>query len=371
MKTIRQTKNHFNFLVCNSIDPYYNYNGIFLNLVFKHMETSSAFILFVLLLAYMFDFTNGFHDAANSIATIVATKVLTPLQAVIWAAFFNFIAFMFFNLAVANTIGTGLIQPAILSPYLIFATLTAAIAWNIITWYYGLPSSSSHALIGGLAGAAFAKGGILALELSVFGKIIVAIVLSPLLGMMIGLSLTLLVVRVTKHNAEASNHRWFKGLQLISSALLSLTHGGNDAQKTMGVIAVLLYSSAWHGDHFYIPFWVVISCHLVIALGTFAGGWRIVHTMGIKITYLSPLRGCCAETSAAMIISAATDFGIPISTTQTVTGAIVGVGISKSFWAVHWPMIYKIILTWIFTIPATAMIAGIVMFVLQKMSLGY
>ena len=362
---IPQTKNHFNFFLCNSIDLYYNYNVIFLNLVFKYMETSSAFILFVLLLAYLFDFTNGFHDAGNSIATIVATKVLTPLQAVLWAAFFNFIAFMFFNLTVANTIGTGLIQPAIVSPYLIFATLSSAIIWNIITWYYGLPSSSSHALMGGLAGAAFVKGGIQALELSGFSKVILAIVLSPLLGLIIGFLLTLLVFKITKHNTEANNHRWFKGLQLISSALLSLTHGGNDAQKTMGVIAILLYSSAWYGDHFYIPFWVVISCHLVIALGTLAGGWRIVHTMGIKITQLSRLRGCCAETSAAMVISAAIDFGIPISTTQTVTGAIVGVGISKSFWAVHWPMIHKIFLTWVFTIPATAIIAGLLMLASQ------
>ncbi len=327
------------------------------------METSSVFILFVLFLAFAFDFTNGFHDAANSIATIVATKVLTPLQAVMWAAFFNFIAFMFFNLAVANTIGKGVIQPTIVSPYLIFATLSSAIIWNIITWYYGLPSSSSHALIGGLAGAAFVKGGIGALEWSGLTKIIAAIVLSPLLGLIIGLALTFLVVRLTKYNTEASNNRWFKGLQLISSALLSLTHGGNDAQKTMGVIAALLYSSAWHGDHFYIPFWVVISCHLVIALGTLAGGWRIVHTMGMKITHLSTLRGCCAETSAAMVISAATDFGIPISTTQTVTGSIVGVGISESFWAVHWPIMHKIFLTWMLTIPATAIIAGIVMWI--------
>lgn len=201
------------------------------------METSSVFILFVIFLAFVFDFTNGFHDAGNSIATIVATEVLTPLQAVMWAAFFNFIAFMFFKLAVANTIGTGLIQPIIVSPYLIFATLTSAIAWNMITWYYGLPSSSSHALIGGLAGAAFAKGGIHALELSGFIKIISAIVLSPLIGLMIGLVLTLLVAKLTKRNSEAINHQWFKRLQLASSALLSLTHGGNDAQKTMGVIA--------------------------------------------------------------------------------------------------------------------------------------
>lgn len=330
------------------------------------METSSVFILFVLLLAFVFDFTNGFHDAGNSIATIVATKVLTPLQAVMWAAFFNFIAFIFFNLAVANTIGIGLIQPDVVSSYLIFATLMSAIIWNIITWYYGFPSSSSHALIGGLAGSAVAKGGMHALTLSGFSKIIVAIILSPLIGLIIGFALTSVVVALTKRNSEATNARWFKGLQLVSSALLSLTHGGNDAQKTMGIIAVLLYSNSWLDNHFYVPFWVVISCHLVIALGTLAGGWRIVHTMGMKITHLSPLRGCCAETASAMVISAATEFGIPISTTQTVTGAIAGVGISESFWAVHWPIINKILLTWILTIPATAIIAAGIMLLLIK-----
>lgn len=329
------------------------------------METSFVFILFVIFLAFVFDFTNGFHDAGNSIATIVATKVLTPLQAVIWASFFNFIAFMFFKLAVANTIGTGLIQPDIVSPYLILATILGAIAWNMITWYYGLPSSSSHALIGGFLGAAFVKGGIQVLQFSGFSKVLGAIVLSPLLGIMLGLTLTFLVNLLTRNNTEAVNYRWFKGLQLVSSALLSLTHGGNDAQKTMGIVAVLLYSSSWLGDHFYVPFWVVISCHLVIALGTLAGGWRIVHTMGMKITHLSPLRGCCAETSAAIVISTATHFGIPISTTQVVTGSIVGVGIFESFWNVHWPIMNKIFLTWILTIPATAIIAGGIMWMLR------
>jgi len=327
------------------------------------METSSIFIVFVIFLAFVFDFTNGFHDAANSIATIVATEVLTPLQAVMWAAFFNFIAFMFFKLAVANTIGTGLIQPIIVSPFLIFSALTSAILWNMVTWYYGLPSSSSHALIGGLAGAAFAKGGMHALELHGFIKVIAAIVLSPLIGLMIGLMLTFLVARITKNNTETMNHRWFKRLQLVSSALLSLTHGGNDAQKTMGVIAILLFSSSWLGSEFYVPFWVVISCHFVIALGTLAGGWRIVHTMGKKITDLNTLRGCCAETGAAIVIFAATDFGVPVSTTHTVTGSIVGVGLSQSFWGVQWPMIHKIFVTWVLTIPATAIISAVMMLV--------
>lgn len=327
------------------------------------METSTLFILFVIFLALVFDFTNGFHDAANSIATIVATGVLTPLQSVVWAAFFNFIAFLFFKLAVANTVGTGLIHPAFVSPYLIFAAVTSAITWNMITWYWGLPSSSSHALIGGLAGAAFAKGGIDALILTGFIKVTAAIILSPLIGLMIGLGLTLLVTRLTKRNSEATNNRWFKRLQLVSSALLSMTHGGNDAQKTMGIIAIVLYSSAWLGNTFYVPFSVVISCYLMIALGTLAGGWRIVHTMGTKITHLNTLRGTCAETGAAMVIFAATELGVPISTTHTVTGSIAGVGLSQSFWGVQWPMMNRIFLTWVITIPATATIAAIIMLV--------
>ena len=327
------------------------------------METSSFFIIFVILLALAFDFTNGFHDAANSIATIIATHVLTPLQAVVWAAFFNFIAFLFFKLTVASTMGTGLVHPDIVSPYVIFAAVTSAITWNIVTWYYGLPSSSSHALIGGLAGAAFAKGGMHALIFSGFTKVIAAIFLSPLFGMLIGFLLTLVVAKLTKHNSEATNHRWFKHIQLISSALLSLTHGGNDAQKTMGIIAVLLYSSSWLGDHFYVPFWVIITCYLVMALGTLVGGWRIVHTMGRKITQLNTLRGSCAEAGAALVIFAATDFGVPVSTTHTVTGSIAGVGLSQSFWGVQWSMMHKIFLTWVITIPATAIIAAAVMWV--------
>jgi PiT family inorganic phosphate transporter len=327
------------------------------------MEASTVFILLVIFLALVFDFTNGFHDAANSIATIVTTGVLTPMQAVFWAAFFNFIAFLFFKLTVASTIGTGLVHPAIVSPYLIFAAITSAITWNMLTWYYGLPSSSSHALIGGLAGAAFAKGGMQALILSGFVKVITAIILSPLIGLLMGWGLTFLVAKLTKHNSESSNHRWFKRLQLISSAFLSMTHGGNDAQKTMGVIAVLLYSSSWLGAHFYVPFWVVISCYFVIALGTLAGGWRIVHTMGKKIAHLNTLRGCCAETSAALVIFAATDLGVPVSTTHTVTGSIAGVGLSQSFWGVQWQMMNKIFLTWVLTIPATALIAAGVMLV--------
>jgi len=247
------------------------------------------------------------------------------------------------------------------TPYLIFATLLGAISWNVITWYYGLPSSSSHALMGGLAGAALARGGLHALQFSGFTKVLIAIILSPLLGLIIGLGLTFLVNKLTKGNSEKENHKWFKHLQLISSAMLSLTHGGNDAQKTMGIIAVLLYSSSWLGHHFYVPFWVIISCYLVIALGTLAGGWRIVHTMGHKITHLNTLRGCCAETSAALVILTATNMGIPISTTQTITGSIAGVGLSKSFWSVQWPMMHRIFLTWVITIPVSGILAALIM----------
>lgn len=327
------------------------------------METSTLFILFVIFLAFLFDYTNGFHDAGNSIATIVATGVLTPFQAVAWAAFFNFIAFLFFKLAVASTVGVGLVNPSIVTPYILFATLTSAITWNIITWYFGLPSSSSHALIGALAGAAIAKGGFVALVMSGFIKVFLAIILSPILGMAIGFGLTVIVDKLTQNASELIKHKWFKRLQLISSAFLSLTHGGNDAQKTMGIIAILLFSSSWITGDFYVPFWVVISCHLVIALGTLSGGWRIVHTMGNKITHLNTLKGCCAETGAAMVIYAATDMGIPVSTTHIVTGSIAGTGMSKSFWGTQWAVMRKIFVTWTLTIPMTAVIAAVIVWV--------
>jgi PiT family inorganic phosphate transporter len=329
------------------------------------MEAELIFILFVILLAFVFDFTNGFHDASNSIATIVATGVLTPRQAVIWAAFFNFIAFLFYKLSVANTIGTGLINPELVDPFLIFAALLGAIIWNLITWYYGLPSSSSHALIGGLAGAALAKGGAVALKFSAFTKIIVAIILSPLLGILLGLVIAMLISKLTHNYNEVNRNKWFKALQLFSSAMLSLSHGGNDAQKTMGIIAVLLYSAKCLGEEFYVPFWVIIGCHLVMGIGTLAGGWRIVRTLGEKITHLNYMNGCAAETGAAIIISAATNLGVPISTTHTVTGTIAGVGIAGNFNNTKWSIIYRIFSTWILTIPSTALIAASIMY-LQK-----
>ncbi len=324
------------------------------------MDQHTLFILCVIMLAYIFDFTNGVHDAANSIATIVTTGVLTPRQAVLWAAFFNFIAFMFFNLMVAKTIGNGLIDLGVIDVKLIFSALTGAIFWNLATWFFGLPSSSSHALIGGLAGAAVLRGGFGTLQLAGFIKVAIGMCLSPVVGIVAGLALAWVFTRLFRNMSEQRSTNLFKCLQLGSSALLSLTHGGNDAQKTMGVIAVLLFSSGWLGNSFHVPFWIVISCHAMIALGTLCGGWRIVRTMGTKITTLNTLRGCAAETGAAAIIYAATDCGIPVSTTQIVTGSIAGVGLLKGLGGTHWPMLRIILLSWLFTMPAAGLIAGLV-----------
>lgn len=319
------------------------------------------FIAVVIVLAFIFDFTNGFHDAATSIATLVATNVLKPWQAVLWAAFFNFLALWCFQLSIANTVGTGLIRPDAINAYLLFATLISAIAWNIITARLGLPSSSSHALIGGLAGAALMQGGWSALEITGFVKVVLAIVLSPLIGLLIGFIFSFASGRLIGRSAQRKHAYFFKVLQLVASAMLSLTHGGNDAQKTMGIIAVLLYSSGHLGSHFYVPFWVMLSCYSVLALGTLTGGWRIVRTMGQGITHLTTLRGSCVASSAALVIFAATDLGVPVSTTHTVTGAIVGTGMAKSFWGVNWSLLKNIGLTWLLTMPATALISAGVM----------
>ncbi|MBN8511893.1 MAG: inorganic phosphate transporter [Rickettsiales bacterium] len=321
------------------------------------MEYSLGFILFVIGLAFVFDFTNGFHDAGNSIATIVATRVLTPIQAVIWAAFFNFIAFLFFKLSVAHTIGTGLIDTEIVSPALIFAALLSAVIWNILTWYFGLPSSSSHALIGGIVGAAVGQSGVTVLKMNGLIKVLSAIILSPLIGILIGILISALMIRLTKYWSETIKNRCFKLVQLLSSAMLSLSHGGNDAQKTMGIISLLLYSASLQEQQFTVPFWVVISCNAVIGIGTLCGGWRIIYTMARKITTLDPVRASCAETGAAIVIFSATYFGLPVSTTHTVTGAIAGVGVSSSFWSTNWKMMNRIFLTWAITIPATSLIA--------------
>lgn len=331
------------------------------------MDTSLCFILSVIVLAYLFDFVNGFHDAANSIATIVTTGVLTPMQAVLWAAFFNFIAFAFFNLLVAKTIGQDLVDIALMDAPLIFSALIGAIIWNLFTWYMGLPSSSSHALVGGIAGAAITRGGLFSLKLAGFTKVAIGIFISPLIGLLISWLVGLLLTHCLhyKHCQEASFYRLFKLFQLASSALLSLTHGGNDAQKTMGIIAMLLFSTSWLTGPFYIPFWVVISCHAVISLGTLAGGWRIVHTLGKKITTLTPMRGCVVESSSAAIILTCTEFGVPVSTTQTLTGAIAGVGLVEGHKNTNWPMLRRIYLSWLLTIPASALMAAALSFTIR------
>ena len=309
------------------------------------MDHNALFILCVIFLAYLFDFTNGVHDAANTIAIIVTTRVLTPRQAVLWAAFFNFIAFLFFNLMVAKTIGSGLIDPSVVDATFIFSALTGAILWNLVTWFFGLPSSSSHALIGGLAGAAIVRGGMGSLKFAGFIKVAIGMCITPIAGLLVGLAMAWIFTQLFQKISGEKTNNVFKGLQLLSSALLSLTHGGNDAQKTMGVIAVLLFSTSW----------------LSIALGTLMGGWRIVRTLGTQITPLNTLRGCAAETGAAAIIFAATDFGIPVSTTQTVTGAITGVGLLKGLNSVYWPMLRVIFISWVLTIPAAGLIAGVMM----------
>lgn len=316
-------------------------------------------VVFVIAVALIFDFMNGFHDAANSIATIVSTRVLRPHWAVAWAAFFNFIAFLFFGLHVANTISLGVVDPAIVDPLVVFAALTGAIAWDVITWYYGIPSSSSHALIGGMAGAAVFKSGSAALKTQGFLKIGLSIVLSPLLGFALGLILMTLVSLLFFRSTPRKVDQKFRLLQLVSASLYSLGHGGNDAQKTMGIIAVLLFSTGHLGSDFHVPLWVVLSCHVAMGLGTLFGGWRIVETMGMKITKLKPVGGFCAETGGAITLFLATGLGIPVSTTHTITGSIMGVGAVQKFSAIRWGIAQRIVAAWVLTIPASAFISGI------------
>jgi PiT family inorganic phosphate transporter len=329
------------------------------------MDSSLTLVIVTIVLALLFDFLNGFHDAANAIAAMVSTRVLKPHWAVLWAAFFNFIAFLFFGLNVANTIGTGLIDPSIVNVNMILAALIGAIFWNIFTWYFGLPSSSSHALIGGLLGAALAKTGISSWKFAGIFKVLAAIIISPLLGFIFGLILMFLIARFffdfTPHRVDGV----FRKLQFISSALISLGHGGNDAQKTMGIIAILLFSAGLLGDKFYVPIWVIVSCNLVIALGTFFGGWRIVKTMGMKITKLKPVGGFSAETASAITLFLATLLGIPVSTTHTVTGSIIGVGSLHSIAAVRWGVARNIVWAWILTIPAAGAVAAIVWYLIS------
>ncbi|MBB6011424.1 inorganic phosphate transporter [Aquamicrobium sp. NLF2-7] len=315
--------------------------------------------------ALFFDFLNGLHDAANSIATIVSTRVLRPQYAVMWAAFFNFIAFLFFGLHVAETLGTGIVDADIVTPGVIFAALAGAIAWNIITWLAGIPSSSSHALIGGLLGAGIAKAGTGAVVWTGVLKTTSAIVLSPLTGFVLALVLILIVSWLFVRQTPFAVDRSFRVLQFISASLYSLGHGGNDAQKTMGIIAVLLYSQGMLGDTFYVPLWVVLSCQAVLALGTLFGGWRIVHTMGSKITRLNPMQGFCAETGGAITLFGATWLGIPVSTTHTITGAIIGVGAARRVSAVRWGIAGNIVIAWVVTLPATAIISAVTYYLIQ------
>ena len=317
-------------------------------------------ILFALILiAIAFDFLNGLHDAANSIATIVSTRVLRPQWAVAWAAFFNFIAFLFFGLYVAETLGVGIVSANVVDARVIFGALTGAIAWNLITWYFGIPSSSSHARIGGLLGAGLAKAGTGAIVWSGVTKTSAAIVLSPLAGFVLALFLMFVVswlfVRATPYAVDTL----FRSLQFVSASLYSLGHGGNDAQKTMGIIAVLLYSQGMLGPKFYVPFWVVIVCQAAMGLGTLVGGWRIVKTMGSKITRLTPVQGFCAETGGAATLFVATALGIPVSTTHTITGSIVGVGTARKVSAVRWNIAGSIVIAWVITIPASGVIAAL------------
>jgi PiT family inorganic phosphate transporter len=316
-------------------------------------------VIFLVLLALAFDFMNGFHDAANSIATIVSTRVLRPQWAVLWAAFFNFLALAVFGVAVAATVGKGIVDPAIVDHHVIFGALVGAIAWNIVTWYYGIPSSSSHALIGGLAGAAVAKGGVDTLIASGFLKTAAAIVLSPLLGFALAISLTIAVAWIARAQTPRRIDRWFRRLQFVSAALYSLGHGGNDAQKTMGVIWMLLIAAQLSGAKEGLPMWVPFACYGAIALGTLFGGWRIVKTMGQRITRLKPVGGFCAETSGAITLFLATGLGVPVSTTHTIAGAIVGVGSAQNLSAVRWGLAGRIVWAWVLTIPGAALIAAL------------
>lgn len=316
-------------------------------------------LIALIAVALVFDFINGMHDAANSIATIVSTRVLRPNYAVAWAAFFNFIAFLFFGLHVANTVGTGIISADIVDAHVIFAALVGAISWNLITWYYGIPSSSSHALIGGLVGAGLSKAGLSSIVWSGLGKTSAAIILSPLTGFLLALILVLVVSWIFVRRTPYAVDRTFRIGQFISASLYSLGHGGNDAQKTMGIIAVLLYSQGYLGSEFYVPLWVVLACQAGMGLGTLSGGWRIVKTMGSQITRLTPVQGFCAETGGAITLFTATGLGIPVSTTHTITGAIVGVGAAKMVSGVRWGVANRIVTAWIITIPCAAAISAL------------
>ncbi len=331
------------------------------------MDHALLIMALLVAVALIFDFMNGFHDAANSIALMVSTRLLTPQAAVIWAAFFNFIAFLFFGLHVADTIGKGIIDPNIVNNAVIFGALSGAIIWNIVTWWFGIPSSSSHALIGGLLGAGLAHAGA---EGVIFGAKLIStalgIIFSPMFGMLLALVLSIGVLWLFRNSAPYKTENRFNKLQFISSSLFSLGHGANDAQKTMGIITILLFANGYLDGDFHVPFWVVISCQLAMALGTLLGGWRIVRTMGMGITKVRPTGGFCAQTSGSIALFLATSFGIPVSTTHTITGAIVGVGLSRRVSAVRWGLASRIVWAWVLTIPCSALVAGIAYYIGQS-----
>jgi PiT family inorganic phosphate transporter len=325
----------------------------------------TATIVLLVVLALTFDFLNGFHDSANSIATVVSTRVLSPRYAVVWAAFFNFVAFLFFGLHVANTIGKGIIDIHIVNNGVIFGTLTGACVWDIFTWYFGLPTSSSHALMGGMIGAALVKPGISALVWSGILKTVAFIFISPMIGLALGLLIGLAVYWLSIRSAPAKVDHIFRKGQLVSAAAYSLGHGANDAQKTMGIIASLLFSAGLLGATFHIPLWIVLSCHAAIALGTMFGGWRVVKTMGQRVTKLKPVDGCCAESAAATTLFISSAFGVPVSTTHTITGAIMGIGSIKRLSAVRWGIAGRIVWAWVLTVPCSAGVSALAYYLVR------
>jgi PiT family inorganic phosphate transporter len=321
------------------------------------LDTELAIVISLVAVALVFDFLNGMNDAANSIATVVSTRVLSPLQAVAWAAFFNFVAAFLFGVNVANTIGKGIIHTDIVNEQVIFSTLAGAIVWVAFATYMGLPVSVSHALIGGLVGAGLAQGGSDTIIVSGVRKVAIFMALSPIIGFLLAAPLMVAVLWLVRNMAPSTVGRWFRRFQLVSAAAFSLGHGTNDAQKTMGIIAVLLFSTGHLGDNFYVPIWVILAAHASIALGTLTGGWRVIRTLGMRVTELQPHGGFCAETAAAATLFGTAIAGIPVSTTHTITGAIIGVGSTRRFSAVRWGVAGNIVAAWVFTIPAAAVVS--------------
>lgn len=328
-------------------------------------QTSFAFILFIIFLALLFDYLNGANDAANSIATVVSTRVLSPRLAVLWAAFFNFAAAFFFGVKVAGTIGKGIVHAEVVNEFVVFSALVGAIIWTYFCTRYGFPISVSHALIGGLIGAAIVKSGFNSLIVPGLVKVSIFIFAAPLMGLVLGFINMVLIYWLFRRTTIQKVDKYFRKLQLVSAALYSLGHGTNDAQKTMGIIAILLYSTVWKGQTFSVPMWLVLTCHAAIALGTLSGGWGVIRTMGTKITKLQPVGGCAAETAGAMTIFGATALGIPVSTTHIITGSIMGVGSTRGLSSVRWTVARRILWAWILTIPAAALVSAAAYFIIK------